>query len=139
MIKVTRDEGDKRPITPDGHHDSASVDAVATALDEVARLLTYETQKGLTYPSDVYHVLGMMQSALGKLPQALQQMREWLNHQAATRGMRENPDYGPHGGNATVAAKVAAGHLATAEDLIERLTVQIREAHKATSGLEAVD
>jgi hypothetical protein len=139
MIKVTRDADDKRPITPDGHHDSASLLAVATALDEVARLLTYETQKGLTYPSDVYHVLGMMNGALTKVPQALQQMREWLNHQAATGRMAENADYGRFGGNAVAAAKVAAGHMAVAENLLEQVAVQIGSAHVATTGLESVD
>jgi hypothetical protein len=139
MIKITRGEADKRPITPDGHHDSASVDAVATALDEVARLLTYETQKGLTHPSDAYTVLGSVYEALYKIPQSLQYVAEFLDRQLATGRMRDNPNYSQFGGNASAAAKVVAAHLATARDLFDQLGAQIREAQNATSGLEAVE
>lgn len=102
MIEI-RTDADAEPAHPDGPQDSEQTRAIASGIDDAFRLLNYATMSGLSYPSDVYSVLGQLSGGIAKLPQALEQMRAWIAREIAEGNARENPRYGEHGGDADAA------------------------------------
>ncbi|HEY0936703.1 MAG TPA: hypothetical protein VGD91_23595 [Trebonia sp.] len=140
MIEIRADR-DSQPVHPDGPHDHESTRAVASGIDDAVRLLNYATMSraGLTYPSDVYDVLGALAAAAAKLPQALDQMTAWITAQTDAGQVRENPGYGHHGGDAAAAAADLAAKTSEAAMLANALSGCLAEAQSATSGLEAAE
>lgn len=140
MIEIRADEHD-RPITADGPHNNERTRAVASGIDTAFRLLNYATwsQNGLTYPSDVYSVLGELSAGVHKLPQALRQMAEFINGQVTSGQAREHPSYGPYGGDAEAAARALASVTREASAAATRLGRLLGEAQSTVRGLEAAD
>jgi hypothetical protein len=140
MIQI-KTSANARPLTPDGPHDSEGTRAIATGIDAAFRLLNYATspeKNGLVYPSDVYSVLGELTTAIGKLPQALQQMSQFIGAQVADGAARENPHYGRHGGDAEAAHGELAATVRQASGLATDLARLLGKAQSATAGLDAV-
>ncbi|MCP2343380.1 hypothetical protein [Actinomadura rupiterrae] len=137
MIEI-RANAEAEPARADAGHNPDQTLAIADALAESARLLTYATMPGsggLDDPGDVYTVLGSLTAAIGSLPQTLAQMSELVRDQIAQGRAVENPFYGPNSGNANAsyaemhaAIQQAGGHLAA-------LLRDLQAAHIAVSGL----
>jgi hypothetical protein len=140
MIEIRADEHDP-PITPDGPHNHERTRAVAAGIDTAFRLLNYATMSpnGLTYPSDVYSVLGELSAAVHKLPQALQQMAQFINDQVTSGQAREHPAYGRYGGDADAAARALASVTQEASAAATRLGSLLGKAQSTVRGLEAAD
>lgn len=138
MIEIKIEEDDK-PLSPDGVHSREGTRAIASGIDEACRLLNYATMssQGLTYPSDVYSVLGALAAAMGKTPQALRQMDAWMKDQVATGQARENAHYGAHGGDAQHAYEAMSGALRYASGLAAELGNALASAQAALSGMES--
>jgi hypothetical protein len=136
-VKVTEDG---KPITPDGSFDSDRARAVAAGLDEVCRLLNYATMPGsggLTWPADAYSMLGELQSATARLPQAFGQIVTFLDTLVAQDAVRENPAYGDHGGDTARAVAVLRVATQAAKQAAHVLSDHLRVAQAATRGLES--
>jgi len=138
VIEIKAHEQDSR-IRPDGPHSSDGTRAIAAGIDSAFRLLNYATMNpaGLTYPSDVYSVLGELSAAVSKLPQALHQMSAFINAQVADGTARENPGYGKHGGNAEAAYAELAAAVRDSSVTATELGRLLGKAQSAISGLEA--
>ncbi|RFS84124.1 hypothetical protein D0T12_18365 [Actinomadura spongiicola] len=138
MIEIRADEHDQ-PITADGPHNHERTRAVAAGIDTAFRLLNYATMSptGLAYPSDVYSVLGELSSAIHKLPQALQQMDEFITNQVGSGQAREHPKYGPYDGDANAAARALASVTREASVAASQLGRLLGEAQSTVRGLEA--
>lgn len=139
MIEIRTDEHAK-PAHVDGGHNHEQTRAIADGISEAVRLLVYATmpeKRGLKYPSDIYSVLGSLAGALHTLPQALQQMSEWTASEVAAGHARENPGYGPHGGNAEAAATALTSALQEAARAANKLGGLLTEGQSATRGLES--
>lgn len=140
MIEIRVDEDDDRPVTPDGPHDRERTRAVAEGIDAACRLLNYATspeKHGLAYASDVYSVLGSLSAAVNKLPQALNQMIQFINVQVVEGTVRENPHYGKHNGDAEAAYAAMLGALRNAVGAAGDLERWLCEGRSAISGLES--
>lgn len=138
MIEIRTDE-DAKPITPDGPHDYEKTRAIADGLHEAFRLLNYATMNrgGLTYPSDIYSVLGSLSAALNLFPQALDQMGQWLAAETADGYVRENANYGGHGGDAEAAVADVRTLLLAAAQNATTLADRLGKAQSAAAGLES--
>lgn len=139
MIEIRISEHD-RAITPDGPHNPDGTRAIAAGIDAAFRLLNYATspeKNGLTYPSDVYSVLGELTAAIGKLPQALQQMSQFIGKQVDDGAVRENPHYGKRSGDAEAAHGELAAAVRQACVVATDLAWLLSKAQSAVAGLEA--
>ncbi|MFI0374237.1 hypothetical protein ACH35V_40810 [Actinomadura sp. 1N219] len=140
MIEIRADEHD-RPVTADGPHNNERTRAVAAGIDAAFRLLNYATMStnGLTYPSDVYSVLGELSAAVSKLPQALRQMAEFIDGQVTSGQAREHPDYGRYGGDADAASRALTSVTREASAAATNLDRLLSKAQSTVRGLEAAD
>ena len=87
----------------------------------------------LTYPADVYKILGSLEALAGWLPQASGQLAGWLDSQAEAGRLRAT-DCGPF--SDVPAAVAAATHwLQQAGDSAEQLRLALGTAHEVISGL----
>lgn len=139
MIEI-RTDADAEPAHPDGPHDPDQTRAIASGIDEAFRLLNYATMPGndgLTYPSDVYSVLGELASGVAKLPQALQQMHAFVAAEVSKGRARENTHYGRYQGDATAAATALLGAVAQASTAATQLQSLLDEAQSTVRGLES--
>jgi hypothetical protein len=138
MIEI-RATGDRRPVMADGPHDPDSTRAIAAGIDSAARLLNYATMSpaGLRYPSDVYSVLGELAAAMGKLPQALGQMAQFISAEVYEGRARENAAYGDHGGDARAAHAALAAAVREASSTATALGRLLDRAQAAVRGLES--
>jgi hypothetical protein len=143
-IRVDRPEDDDpikgKPITPDGPHSNWGTRAVADGIYEAVRLLNYATsadKRGLTYPSDLYEVYGSLHGAVVLLEQSLDQMADWNTTQTRAGYVRENAEYGDHGGDAGAAAADVQLATAAAVQQVRDLAAVLGKLHAATRGLEA--
>jgi hypothetical protein len=90
----------------------------------------------LTYPADVYKILGSLEALAGWLPQASGQLARWLDSQAEAGRLRAT-DCGPF--SDVPAAVAAATHwLQQAGDSAEQLRLALGTAHEVISGLAYV-
>lgn len=142
MIEIRVEEG-AAPVRPDGPHDHESTRAVAAGIDEAFRLLNYATMPGrggypgLRFPSDVYSVLGELSAAFGKFPQALDQMRQFIAAEVSEGWARENPHFGPHGGDAEAAHVALAASLTEASAYAQALAQALGTGQSAVRGMES--
>ena len=140
MIEIT--DGDGKPVDTNGPHSSDGTRAIAAGIDEAMRMLNYATMPGndgLVYPSTVYSVYGELAAALSKLPQALGQMERWIGERAAAGEIRENPDYGQHGGDLQAAHAALVAATAEARTRAGLLSEALGRARSAVSGLETLE
>ncbi len=138
MIEI-RTDADAKPAHPDGPHDPDQTRAIASGIDQAFRLLNYATMSryGLSYPSDVYSVLGELSGAVAKLPQALHQMSQFINAEVAEGRARENAEYGNHGGDAQAAYGALAAAVREGSALATDLGRVLDRAQAAVRGLES--
>jgi hypothetical protein len=121
------------------HAHDAGLTAVGVArqLDEIAHALTYATlprAARLEHASDVYEVLGSLNAALAKLPQACGQLASFLERQQSAGVLRAEHGF-PHAGRPSVAVAEAAfklGHAAVAANVT---ATAFGRAQTAISGL----
>jgi hypothetical protein len=138
MIEITDTDG--RPVGVNGPHSSEGTRAIAAGIDRAMRMLNYATMPGnggLVYPSTVYSVYGELVDALGKLPQALNQMADWIGEQVEAGAIRENPDYGKHGGDVQAAHATLAEATLVACAKADELAKVLARARSAAGGLES--
>ncbi|RJL21029.1 hypothetical protein [Bailinhaonella thermotolerans] len=140
MIEI-RISQDGAPLTAEGPHSSEGARIIAAGIGEAVRLLNHATWGGahLASPAAVYSIYGSLADAARRLPQALTQMEQHIADAVADGTVREDPDYGSHGGHAQAAAAetteltrqacAAAGELSR---LLDRL-------QSAVGGLARVD
>jgi len=139
MIEI-RAYDESKPITPDGPHSGDRTRTVADGLHEAFRLLNYATMPGnggLEYPSDLYSVFGSLASALHLFPQALNQMEQWLAKETTDGYVRENAQYGKHGGDEFAALHEGQALLMDARQTATSLANRLAEIQSALSGLES--
>lgn len=130
--------GRDQAASSDGPHDNEMTRAIAAGIDQAFRLLNYATMRdGLTYPSDVYSVLGELSAAMNKLPQALHQMTQFIGAQVSEGKTRENPDYGRHAGDAEAAYGELAVTLREGSVAATDLGRLLDRAQAAVRGLES--
>jgi hypothetical protein len=119
--------------------DTHSPAEVADAIAEGVRKLNYLTaavrtpEAELQFPSDLYNVIGSLQVAAHRLPQAFRQMASWLidQHAAGRVGHDSGGDVGEY-----VTAVVEA--LQRASDDAVTLGAALDSAHEGSSGLKAI-
>ena len=139
MIEI-RTEENGAVAHPNGPHHHEQTRAIAEALSETARLLNYATlpgNGGLRYPSDVYSVLGSLAGMTRILPQALEQVADWIAAEVSAGRAQENPHYGPYRGDAAAAATALRSVLAEAARTANQLGGLLDEGQTAVRGLES--
>jgi hypothetical protein len=101
--------------------------------DDCSRLLVYATMSGkggLEYPGDAYRLIADIYSATGRLPQACEQVGQFLEAQAAREAA-----YEARGRDPVEQAAQAAAHLAKAAVAAHALTTALQAAQTAIAGL----
>jgi hypothetical protein len=119
-------------LNVDGPHSPERTKEIADLLAECIRFLNYGTMSGngLTDPADVYYILGALYTGTERLPQLFGNLATLLAAQAATGRLGDN-----RGGVPTVVATEAGYDLADATEATEPLTVSLKNAQQAISGL----
>lgn len=139
MIEIVTEPGAK-PASPDGPHDHELTRVIAAGIDEAARLLNYATMpgnNGLRYPSDVASVLGDLSAAASKLPQAMQQMRQWLADEVAAGHARDSTHYGRYSGNTAAAIAAFCRTMDVAEEAAATLQGLLADGQSTASAMES--
>ena len=127
---TTIDVAGTEPARPRDHADAAA---------EAIRALNHATLRhgdpaGYAWPSDVDSVIAELQLVAERLPQALQQAREWLADQlVAGRVGHDTPGRKP-----AFAAAVVVGHLNEAEFCAQALAATLARARRESSHLTGV-
>ena len=126
----------------DGPHSWEYTREVAAAFAEAVRVLNHATlftdSAGLAYPSDVYHVLGLLADGVDRLPQLLQQLSRFLAAEHKAGRLGEDPD-GPHHADAAAAVADVGRHLALAGISARALAGALRLSRAAAVGLHQTD
>lgn len=138
MIEIRTDEH-ADPAHPDGPHDHEQTRAIAEGANEAIRLLNYATMSrdGLRYPSDVSSVLGDLIGVVGKLPQSLDQMVNWIVSEVDKGHVRENADYGKFSGDTKAAVGSLGAALFDAAARAADLQRALSDAQVAVGGMES--
>jgi hypothetical protein len=139
VIEIRADE-DMEPAHPDGPQSSEQTRAIASGIDEALRLLNYATmngRNGIEYPSTVYSVLGVLAGAVGKLPQALDQMLYYIAEEVSGGRATENAYYGEHGGDALAALSELKAALTDAVGHAEALARSLGRGQSSMRGMES--
>lgn len=121
----------------DLHGADLTAAGVARQLDELARALNYATlprAARLEYASDVYSVLGSLQAALSKLPQACGQLAAFLERHQAAGDLRAERGF-PHAGRPSGAVEAAVFKLGQAAVAANVTATALGRAQSAISGL----
>ena len=125
------------PDAVDVHDAGLTAVRVAHQFDELARALNYATlprAPRLEYVADVYTVLGSLQAALSKLPQACGQVSSFLERQQSAGVLRAERGF-PHAGRPSVAIEEAAFKLGQAAVAANVTATALGRAQTAISGL----
>ena len=129
-IHTARANAAGEPVRPRDHAEAAA---------EAIRALNHATLRhgdpaGYQWPSDVDAVIGELQLIAERLPQALQQAREWLADQlVAGRVGHDTP-----GRKAAFAAATVVGYLNEAEFCAQALAGVLKKARNESSHLTGV-
>lgn len=108
---------------------------ITSRIAEDVRALNYATMgAGLAYPSDVYDVVGSLDMALMRLPQALTQMTAFLVERAAQGGIRMDDR-----GDVTTAVARVDVELERAAAFLAEARAALQAAHSALSGMAAAE
>ena len=129
-------------LDPDGPHSPDYTRAVADTLRESVRVLNHATlpasgYPGLTYPADVYDVLGALDSGAQGLSQLALHLSEYLAREM--QAGRIAVTYGNYEGDPLGAVSVAVNALTAAGAAAEQLQAALSRAHEATSAMSAAD
>jgi hypothetical protein len=112
---------------------------VAAAAAEAIRVLNHATFSGqggaLACPSDADAVIRSVATLASRLPQLLDQVREWLRGEL--RAGRLEAAYGPYAGDPSAALAAAGTPLLDAAAIAARLQAALEEAAGITSTLGA--
>ncbi len=125
------------PDAVDVHDADLTAVRVARQLDELARALNYATlprAARLDHVADAYTVLGSLQAALSKLPQACGQLAVFLERQQAAGGLGAERGF-PHAGRPSVAVEEATFKLGQAAVAANVTATALGRAQTAISGL----
>jgi len=120
-------------LRTDGPHSPDSVRGAADLVAEGVRYLNHATMPGaggLDYPGDAYSLLGALYTATQRLPQLFAQLTAFLESQRDAGNLADD-----NGRDATGQVALAAFRLAKAHQAAATLTVQLRAAQNAISGL----
>lgn len=141
MIEI-RTAPEAQPARTDaGHHPQQTI-AIADGIAEATRLLTYATmpgKNGLRHPGDVYSVLGALTDALARLPHILTQTTDFVDDLVTEGRVRENPNYGSHGGDVQAANAEMREAMRVASKGLSTARSGLYIAHSALSGLETTE
>lgn len=124
----------------DVHDPQMTAVRVARLLAEFARALNYATlphDPRLEYPADVYMILGELNAALSRLPQACGQLAAYLQHQR-DRGVLHAERGFPNPGNPAAAVDNASAELRQAAIAANSSAIALGRAHTAISGLSQI-
>jgi hypothetical protein len=113
--------------------------AIAERAAESIRALNHATQPAtgrLSYPAEVYEILGSLEAMAQRLPQACGQLAEWLDHQA--EGGRLKATDGPFADDVPAAVATATHWLNRAARLAEELRLALANSQVAVGGLAHV-
>ena len=128
--------GGQWPMTDlnvDGPHSPGRTAEAGNLFDDCSRFIVYATmgeKRGLEYPGDAYRLIADLYSATGRLPQACEQIGQFLAGQAERAGAYEAR--GRHPGDQVDLAIV---YLAEAAGAAHRLTTALQAAQTAIAGL----
>jgi hypothetical protein len=126
-------------LSPDGPHSPEYTRQVASAAAEAVRVLNHATLnhpgQALAFPADADAVIGSISTAAQRLPQLLDQLREWLTGEL-TAG-RLQVSYGPHAGSPAAAVGTAGQRLRYASAIASRLHLALKDAAETTSKISA--
>jgi hypothetical protein len=109
----------------DGPHAAGHTTAAADLAAEAIRYLNYATgshrDAGLEYPADAYEVAASLSRALWCMPQALDQLGDWLRAQAAAGllGTDDGTDPAERVEQASALLAAAGGYAAEAGRLLD--------------------
>lgn len=120
-------------LNTDGPHSPDYTRQLGDALAETVRCLNYATlaeAPGLDYPADAYSLLGALCTAMGRMPQLLDQVGRFLRDQAATGALGDD-----HGRDPAIQAGMAADLLEDVRNRIAGLTPNLHQAQNDIAGL----
>jgi hypothetical protein len=120
-------------LNPDTTHSPERTFELAACIDAAARTLVYATmpgRNGLRYPGDVHRVIGEVRSTVGRIPQLLGQLGEFLCAQRNAGCLRDD-----RGSNPVPAVAAAVEALCAAQALADALTETLAPAHNAIGHL----
>ena len=120
-------------LNPDGPHSPESTAEAANQFDDCSRFIVYATmgeKRGLEYPGDAYRLIADLYSATGHLPQACEQIGQFLMAQGRRAGA-----YEARGRNSGEQAAIGAARLADAATAAHNLTRALQAAQTAIAGL----
>lgn len=126
-------------LSPDGPHSPEYTCQVASAVAEAVRVLNHATLnfvgQALEFPADADTVLCSLSIAAQRLPQLLDQLRDWLNGELAAGCLRVG--HGPYAGDPATATTEAGRKLRDASEIAFRLHMALRDVTAVTSALGA--
>jgi len=127
-------------LSSDGPHSPDYTREVAAAVAEAVRVLNHATTFGhigdaLAFPADADAVLGSLSTAAQRLPQLLDQLRDWLVGELAAGRLRVG--HGPHAGDPAAATEAAARKLRDASAIAFRLHLALNDVTAVTSAIGA--
>jgi len=120
-------------LNPDGPHSPERTDEAGQLFDDCSRFLVYATMSekhGMKYPGDAYKLIADLYSAAGRLPQACEQIGQFLMAQG-----RRADAYEARGRNPAEQAAIGAARLAEAATAAHNLTRALQAAQTAIAGL----
>jgi hypothetical protein len=124
---------DVTDLNVDGPHSPERTAEVGQLFDDCSRFLVYATMRekgGLEYPGDAYRLIADIYSATGRLPQACEQIGQFLMAQG-----RRADAYEARGRNPAEQAAIGAARLAEAATAAHNLTRALQAAQTAIAGL----
>lgn len=127
-------------LDPDAPHSPARTRALADLAADTARTLNYATMPGrggLTYPGDVYELLGALAQTAQRLPQLCNQIRDWLVAEQNASHLAERPD-GPNEGSSALAVMRAIDGLTLAAGRAEEVRDGLKQAQASIRAVEYV-
>lgn len=126
-------------LSPDGPHSPEYTCQVASAIAEAVRVLNHATLnftgQALEFPADADTVLCSLSITAQRLPQLLDQLRDWMNGELADGRLRVG--YGPHAGDPAAAMADASRRLRDASAIAFRLHLALKDVTAVTSALGA--
>ena len=126
-------------IDPGGPHSPEYSVELANAIAEAVRTLNHATidrrNGALVYPADADAVISALATAMQRLPQLLDQIREWLTEEY--RAGRMQVTYGPHAGDPGAATLEARIGLSEASAIAGQLHAALKGVGAVTSKISA--
>src|ERR1017187_5919104 len=126
-------------IDPGGPHSPEYSVELANAIAEAVRTLNHATidrrNGALVYPADADAVISALATAMQRLPQLLDQIREWLTEEY--RAGRMQVTYGPHAGDPGAATLEARIGLSEASAIEGQLHAALKGVGAVTSKISA--